>query len=415
MGASSAALSLPLDASLHPPSPSHPPPAGLFLPGLPHWTKRSLPRSLRISRSLLSFQESALLEHRQESALLQGRVGRVDEENEGGNLSWNGESNMGSSGERNGGSTAERNEQRSVRVKSSLLSAAAAAVAAPVSPGESIRAAVAVYSASREFWWPPSTPKPVKQAKLCLPRYSPPVPLIGLEKLMEGGTEASGTGAGGTGGFAGPARCACRRVAPVVPSRPVAPVVPSPLPSRRPCCPVPSRRPCCPVAPAVPSRCPCRRVAPAVPSHPVAPAVPLPLLSRPVAPAVVSPLLSRPVPSPLLSRRVAPCCPFCPAASRRPSRPVPPASRFPSCPVARAPCALPVRRAPCALPVRRAPRALPVHRTPAAPCSSVAPPLCPARPSHPVRPARPHLSCPSLPVASCLVASHCLSRTTQAL
>ncbi|CAI5507437.1 unnamed protein product, partial [Closterium sp. Naga37s-1] len=54
-----------------------------------------------------------------------------------------------------------------------------------------------------EFWRPPSTPKPVmesqlKQAKKCLPMYSPPVPPIGLEKLMEGGT-----GAGGTGGFAG--------------------------------------------------------------------------------------------------------------------------------------------------------------------------------------------------------------------
>ncbi|CAI5459463.1 unnamed protein product [Closterium sp. Yama58-4] len=201
MGAATSSHSLP-HASRHasrpasrPASPSPPPPEGLFVPGLPHWTKRSLPRSLRISRSLLSFQERALLEHRQETALLLGMAGRKDGENE----LWSeirGESNKGSIEESN----EKRQARRSVRVKSesSLLSAAAAAVAAPVSPGESIRAAVAVYSASREFWRPPSTPKPVKQAKVCLPRYSPPVPPIGLEKLMEGGT-----GAGGTGGFAG--------------------------------------------------------------------------------------------------------------------------------------------------------------------------------------------------------------------
>ncbi|CAI7806348.1 unnamed protein product, partial [Closterium sp. NIES-53] len=133
------------------------------------------------------------------------------------------------------------------------------------------------------------------------------------------------------------------------------------------------------------SRRPCRRVAPAVASPLLSRPVPLPLLSRPVAPAVASPLLSHPVPSPLLSRRpvalavpscrpivvspllsrrVAPCCPFCPTASRRLTCPVPSASRFSSCPVARAPCALPVCRAPCALPVRRAP---------AAPCPSVTP------------------------------------------
>ncbi|CAI7899494.1 unnamed protein product [Closterium sp. NIES-53] len=167
-------------------------------------------------------------------------------------------------------------------------------------------------------------------------------------------------------------------------SRALAPAAPA---SRRPCFPVPSCRPCCFVAPAVPSCRPCRRVTPAVPSRPIAPAIssrrPLlsrpvlsPLLSRPVAPAVALPLLSRPVPSPLLSRRIAPCfpvpsrCPCCPVPlslltrpivlavlSRRPPsvsprravRSVPTASRFPSCPVARAPCA------------------------PAAPCPSVAP------------------------------------------
>ncbi|CAI7807610.1 unnamed protein product [Closterium sp. NIES-53] len=123
--------------------------------------------------------------------------------------------------------------------------------------------------------------------------------------------------------------------------------------------------------------------------------VPSPLLSRPVAPAVALPLLSCPIPSPLLSRRVAPCCPvpsrrpccpvasppYCPTTSRRPSRPVPSASRFPSRPVARAPCALPVRRAP------------------AAPCPSVAPRApCPSAPvaAHPVRACRrPSLSPPA--------------------
>ncbi|CAI7847712.1 unnamed protein product [Closterium sp. NIES-53] len=101
---------------------------------------------------------------------------------------------------------------------------------------------------------------------------------------------------------------------------------------------------------------------------PAAPAVASPLLSRPVAPAVASPLLSRRIAPccPVPSRR--PCCPvasppFCLAASRRPSRPVPSASRFPSRPV-------------------------PSH-APRAPCLSVAPPLRPARPSHPVRPAHP--------------------------
>ncbi|CAI5987235.1 unnamed protein product, partial [Closterium sp. NIES-65] len=137
-------------------------------------------------------------------------AGKNDGKKDGENDPWserNGESheaiNEGSKEERN-----KRRVRRCARTNSdggvgSLLSAAAAAVAAPVSPGESIRAAVAVYSASREFWRPPSTPKPVmesqlKQAKKCLPMYSPPVPPIGLEKLMEGGT-----GAGGTGGFAG--------------------------------------------------------------------------------------------------------------------------------------------------------------------------------------------------------------------
>ncbi|CAI5987223.1 unnamed protein product [Closterium sp. NIES-65] len=184
-----------------PASPSPPPLAGLFVPGLPHWTKCSLPCSLRISRSLLSFQERALLEHRQETALLEGRVGRNSLENEGGEM-WSEGNGAGNEGF-DEGSMERRQGRTSVRVKSesSLLSAAAAAVAAPVSPTKSIRAAIAVYSASREFWRPPSTPKPVmdlKQAKMCLPIYSHSVPPIGLEKLMEGGT-----GAGGTGRFAG--------------------------------------------------------------------------------------------------------------------------------------------------------------------------------------------------------------------
>ncbi|CAI5496538.1 unnamed protein product [Closterium sp. Naga37s-1] len=213
MGASST-LSLP-HASSRPLSPLRPPPAGLFLPGLPHWTKRSLPRSLRISRSLLSFQESALLEHRQENALLQGLARQ--KEGETGRETF--EENylcLGSNEGIDEGSKEERKKRpvRRVRANSDggvgtlMSAAAAAAVAAPVSPGKSIRAAVAVYSASREFWRPPSTPKPVmacqlKQAKLSLPRYSPPIPPIGLEKLMEGAGGGGGTGAGGTGGSGG--------------------------------------------------------------------------------------------------------------------------------------------------------------------------------------------------------------------
>ncbi|CAI5468662.1 unnamed protein product [Closterium sp. Yama58-4] len=172
MGASSA-FSLPHDST---------PTRGLFLPGLPHWTKRSLPRSLRISRSLLSFQERALLEHRQETALLQGMTGKEKWENDGEDELWserNEESNEGI----HDASKEVRNKRRARRCERAT------------SDG--------VYSASREFWRPPSTPKPVKQAKVCLPRYSPPVPPIGLEKLMEGAAGGGGTGAGGTGGFAG--------------------------------------------------------------------------------------------------------------------------------------------------------------------------------------------------------------------
>ncbi|CAI7806868.1 unnamed protein product, partial [Closterium sp. NIES-54] len=184
------------------------------------------------------------------------------------------------------------------------------------------------------------------------------------------------------------AHCACRRVAPAVPSRPV--------------------------AHAVPSRRPCRRVALAVPSHPVAPAVPLTLLSRPVAPAILSPLLSLRV-APccpvmlrlsLLTRRVAPSVPSRPVhaallvLSRR-THPVRPAR--PSHPL----CALPVRRAPAAPCPSVAPHAPYPSVAPRAPCPSVAPPLRPARPSRPVPPACPRLSRASLPVASCPVASHC--------
>ncbi|CAI7849832.1 unnamed protein product [Closterium sp. NIES-54] len=175
-----------------------------------------------------------------------------------------------------------------------------------------------------------------------------------------------------------PARCACRRVIPAVPSRPVTPAVPSRRPCRRVAPAVPSR----PVAPAVPSRRPCRRVAPAVPSCLVAPAVP----SR-------RPLLS------LLSRRVALSVPSLPVPSHVARR----TSHFPSRPVAHAPCALPVRRAP------------------AVPCPSVAPPLRPARPLRPVRPARPsrpHCTLPvrrapcALPVRACH-ARPCQSRPVQ--
>ncbi|CAI7733103.1 unnamed protein product [Closterium sp. NIES-54] len=123
-------------------------------------------------------------------------------------------------------------------------------------------------------------------------------------------------------------------------------------------------------------------------------------MSRPIATAIASPLLSR---------RVAPCCPVVlrlsllshcvtpsvpsrpvyvalPVSSRR-TRPVRPAHpSHPCCvlPVRRAPCALPVRRAPCALPVRRALCALPVRHAPAASCLSVTP--CAPCPSAPVAP-----------------------------
>ncbi|CAI7846206.1 unnamed protein product [Closterium sp. NIES-54] len=139
-----------------------------------------------------------------------------------------------------------------------------------------------------------------------------------------------------------------------------------------------------------------------VPSRPV----PSPLLSRRVAPCcpVPSSLLSRPVPSSLLSRRVAPLLSRR-VGSRRPSRPFPSASRFLSRPVTRAPCALPVCHAPAApcpsvvpgAPCPSvAPRAPCPSVAPHAPCLSVAPPLRPARPSRPVRPACLRLSRPVL-------------------
>ncbi|CAI5940330.1 unnamed protein product [Closterium sp. NIES-64] len=131
------------------------PTGGLFLPSLPHWTKRSLPRSLCISRLLLSFQERTLLEHRQESALLQGLAGVKDGENNGehGGESYACIRRSGEGNERvHNGSKEVRSmgqARRYARANSdggvgSLLSAT---VAVPVSPRESIRAAVAVYSA----------------------------------------------------------------------------------------------------------------------------------------------------------------------------------------------------------------------------------------------------------------------------
>ncbi|CAI7849386.1 unnamed protein product [Closterium sp. NIES-53] len=144
--------------------------------------------------------------------------------------------------------------------------------------------------------------------------------------------------------------------------------------------------------------------------------VPSPLLSRLVAPAIASPLLSRPsppaVPSVPPRRAVRPV----PSHPGRTSLPVPSHAPRAPCPSA-APLLCPARlsRPRCALPVCHAPAAPCPSVAPCAPCPSVAPPLRPARPTRPVRPARLRLSHPSLPVASCPVASHCLTRPTHAL